>query len=105
MVSYHRDKIKLQEAMTMELSYETRVWIVLGLQVEVKDIPKNSTVKKTSVLMSHGKSGVVGIEVKIKEKMGWRYIMRDVAVFSSLEELQKKFPKLFELEGNLIAFS
>lgn len=102
---FYMHNIKLQEAMTKELTHETRVWSVFGLHVEVKDISENFTVAKTVVIKGNGKTVAVSIEGTAIEEKGTFYQMKDVFSFSSLEELQKKCPQLFELEGLLIAFT
>ncbi len=99
---YYRDNIKLQEAMDMELKYNIRVWAIVGLYFEIQDIPQNVNVSKTFVRKNSDKDIVVEIE--------WHFVgaeetyIAPVKEFSKLEEVQRKFPQLFELIGSLYAF-
>jgi len=103
MVSYHHDHIKLQEAMTMELKQNFREWDISGLHVEDEDIPKDANVSTTFVMQFPNGLIKLGIFWKVENDMFPHSSI--IAEVSKLEELQKKFPHLFELEGSLYAFA
>ena len=100
MYQYH---IKLQKAMTMDISQSVRVWDVAGLHVTAEDIPENANVQKTFVMKSREGKIRLGIEWNVEGDLG--VYMGIIAEVSALEELKEKFPKLFELEGSMYAFT
>jgi len=103
MVSYHQDHIKLQEAMTMDLKYNFRVWDVSGLHVEDEDIPKDANVTTTFVMKSPNGLIKLGIFWTVESDKNTHSGI--IAEVFQLEDLKEKFPHLFELEGSLCAFA
>lgn len=101
--NYHKYNIHLEEAMTIPLTQSVRVWDISGLHIEAEDIPKNANVKKTFVMKLREGKIRLGVEWTVEGELGSS--MPLIAEFSALEELKDKFPKLFELEGSLYAFS
>ena len=126
--------IKLEEAMTMEATEDVRLWNVFGLHFKddqiceskcggrrrVKRYCENVCGIQTYVMMSKDAKFFVYVCWKTqKERVpyvedGKIYLpfyeeseehTKVVAEISSLEELKNKFPKLFELEGMMFAFS
>ena len=94
-----KDHIKLEEAMTMELKECVRVWDVDGLQVTAEDIPKNANVRKTFIIAPRGEKITVGVIWAVEGELSENY--DDVDQVSDVQELKDKFPKLFELTGEL----
>ena len=103
MSSYHQHNIKLQEAMTMDLKQLVRVWDLPGLHVEDEDIPKDANVSTTFVMKFPDERIQLGIFWTVKSDKATHSGV--IAEVSKLEELQEKFPHLFEINGNLFAFS
>lgn len=117
---YEQDNIKLHEAMTMELKQTVRVWSIPGIHVEVEKLPENATDIKTLASKISGGTFAVAVEWTVEKEtkpdvgfskllvfsdQGTGEYMKVVARrISTLEELQNKFPQLFELEGSLFAF-
>ena len=99
----HQDNIRLHEAMTQELKHRVRVWDVPQLQVEVQGLPENSTVTTTAVMKSITRDYQLLVNYNIAGDKG--SYTREIATFSTLEELQEKYPQLFELDGYLYAFA
>lgn len=126
--------IKLEEAMTMKATEDVRLWNVFGLHFKddevcesacgvrrrVKRYCENVCGIQTYVMMSKDAKFFVYVCWKTQKervpyvKNGKIYLPFDeeteehtkvVAEISSLEELKNKFPKLFELEGIMFAFS
>jgi len=89
--------IPLDDAMTREIPPRVRAWEVSGLHIEGQNIPEDLLVSKTYVLKLSDSCWQVGIE-------SVEGLLKVLSEFSSLEELQKQFPHLFELEGDLYAF-
>lgn len=102
-----KEHVRLEEAMTMDIEQPCRVWSVSGLHVEDEDIPKDANVKSTIVAKSFdGERWAVGVDFSTvsDDNTVPNYFIGTIAEFSSLEELRKTFPQLFELEGELFAF-
>jgi len=99
----HLENIRLHEAMKKANDCRIRAWEVYGLHIEVQDLPKNAKVQKTFVFKIFEELWQVGIEYTIKGNSVPDKV--SVAEFSTLEELQKKYPQLFELDGDLYALS
>ena len=99
----HQDNIRLHEAMTQELKHRVRVWDIPGLQVEVQGLPENSTVSTTAVMKSITRDYQLLVNYNTDGDKG--SYTREIATFSTLEELQAKHPQLFELDGYLYAFA
>lgn len=97
---FTKENVKLREAMTMNLEQEFRSWSVDGLQIDPKDyFPEdvnNENVSFTAITKEP--NGKFGLYIFKKPTGGYG---KD---FSSLEELEKKYPSLFELDGFLYAF-
>ena len=101
--NYYQDNIKLEEAMTMDLTQRVRAWDLQGLHVQDENIPKNANVKTTFVMKFPEGHLMLGIYWTVEGDL--MIHMDAVAEVSTLEELKDKFPNLFELEGNLCAFA
>lgn len=100
---YNQDNVKLQEAMTMGgLTQIVRIWFTSGLHVEYGDIPQGANALATGVMKSS--NGKILIAVKWNGKEDTSICVSGVAEVSDLEELQERFPHLFELEGTFYAF-
>ena len=97
-----KEHIRLEDAMTMKLEQPFRTWSVPGLHVEDEDIPQDVDIEITCVSKSPNRAFVVGIHFTKADKS--RYI-GTIAEFSDLEELRKAYPQLFELDGELLAYS
>ncbi len=102
MSSYCQDNIKLQKAMTMDLTQIVRVWDVSGLHVECEYIPHDANVLKTAVMKFS--EGNILLMIEWTAEGDTATFMSTVAEVSQLEELRERFPHLFELEGTLYAF-
>ena len=114
---YQRGNIKLQDALSMDIEQSTRIWFVLGLHINIDDIPKDATGIRTLVLKTSNSTIAVTVEWFAKKKFdvnlvdkfflpydeGLKHYMKLVANVSKIEELQNTFPQLFELEGYLYA--
>ena len=103
---YQQNNLKLMEAMNMELEQGVREWLVPGLHISSADIPSDAPsdaeayvtfVYKYPNSISYGamwsSNDDVISSISFPEEV------------SSFEELMEKFPKLFELEGELLAFT
>ena len=101
--SHHQYNIKLEEAMTMDLTQSVRVWDLQGLHVQDEDIPENANVQTTFVMKFPEGHLRLGIQWTVEGDLMTH--MGTVAEVSTLEELKDKFPKLFDLEGSLYAFA
>lgn len=104
MASYHQENISLIEAMTMNLPYRTRVWHTPGLNIENTFLTKNANVKSTFVMLPSNGSTVVGVEYTIEGDPATYINTTKQFPQLELEKLQKEFPKLFVLKGQLQAF-
>ena len=117
---YWQNKVKLQEAMTMDLKQTIRVWLISGLHIDVEGIPENIISVQTIVIKSSENNNLaVAVQWTTKEdrnftveNIGPFYLplpeehlsyTKVVARISTLEELNDKFPQLFEMEGSLFA--
>ena len=102
-IDAYYDSISLQDAMTKELPQEiqVRIWHIPGLHVDA-NIPKNAKVQETIVRKSRTNKFILALGWIVEGDLGER--IDTVTEFSSLEELKDKFPKLFELNGDLYAF-
>lgn len=120
---YYNEHIKLKKAMTMNLEQTSRFWYVKGLQlkefrlpenfqqvlhiswlgIQVKEahLPENALVHITFVMKLLNGSFNVGVEWKADDDKGT--CMSTVDEFKTLDELQEKFPNLFDLYGKLYA--
>ena len=97
------ENIRLHDAMTKASNCRVRAWEVRGLHIEVQNLPKNAKVKKTFVLKLFNDQWQVGIEYTTEADP--KPSMDAIEEFSTLEEVQRKYPQLFELEGDLYALS
>ena len=114
---YQRGKIKLQDALSMDIEQSLRMWFVPGLHVDVEDVPENAKDIRTVVAkISNGTTAVL-VEWSVKEKInveninkfflplnfdeGLKRYMKIIAKVSKFEELQNTFPQLFEMDGYL----
>ena len=94
-------EIKLKDAMTREIDFRCRSWTVSGNKID-EDIPENEIIEETIVNKHY--DGTLSVLFKgYDEKNKSSYVKR-IAQFSTLEELQEKYPQLFELVGQLYAF-
>lgn len=117
---YWQNKVKLQEAMTMDLKQTIRVWLIYGLHINVEGVPENIIYVQTMVIKSSENNNfAVAVQWTTKEdrnssveNAGPFYLplpeellsyTKVVARISTLEELKDKFPQLFEMEGSLFA--
>ena len=114
---YQRSKIKLQDAMSIDIEQSNRIWFVLGLHIDIEDIPENATGIRTLVVKTS--KGIIAvavdwfakenIDIKVANEFflpydeGLKHYMKIVSKVSKIEELQNTFPQLFELEGYLDA--
>lgn len=104
MANFHKDNISLSEALTMDLPHVVRTWGVPGLQVQSKEIPANANVDHSFVMNHKDSKTCVGVMYTLQ---GERSVyMRSIAEYPKLdiEKLEKDFPGLFKLTGNLSAF-
>lgn len=102
----YKEHITLQTALTMPLNQSFRLWEVPGLHISVKNLPGGATVLKTFVMQLCNHYMTIGIEFTLSGDLGTSFgNISGIAKASSLEELRKEFPQLFELEGTLYAFS
>ena len=101
--SQHERNIKLEEAMTRDLTQSVRVWYLQGLHVQDEAIPENANVQTTFVLKYPEGNFHLGIQWTVKGDFMTR--SGAVAEVSRLDELKEKFPNLFDLEGSLYAFA
>ena len=114
---FQRDNIKLQDALSIDIEQSNRIWFVLGLHIDIEDIPENATGIRTLVVKTSNGTIAVVIEWFAKKKLdikvadefflpydeGLKHYMKIVTKVSKIEELQNTFPQLFELEGYLDA--
>lgn len=101
MSDYCQDHIKLDDAMSEAINQKIRLWSTPGLQIESENVPKNVCISKTCVLKVFDLYYSLAVEIEGEKNPA----LHNVDDFSSLEELKLKFPHLFELDGNLFAFS
>ena len=99
---HHPSGIKLEEAMTMELSQSVRIWDVDGQYIKDDNIPQNTNVKMTFVMRFPDGRFHLGIQLTVEGNTMPQIV--PIAEFSTLKELKNEFPKLFELNGSLYAF-
>lgn len=102
-MNFEQENIRLRDAMTKELKHKARSWCVPGLQIEVKKLPENAIVSRTVVEYSHETNYFIIVKYTIEGDSTIKLVVSEE--FSTLEELQKKHPHLFELDGHLYAFS
>ena len=114
---YQRSNIKLQDALSMDIEQNIRIWFILGLHINIEDIPENATGIRTLVVKTSNGTIAVTVEWFAKKKLDvnlidkfflpyderLKHCMKIVAKVSEIEELQNTFPQLFELEGYLYA--
>ena len=127
MSAYYNDHIKLKKAMTMNLEQTSRFWYVkglqlkefrlsenfqhlhtswLGIQVKEADLPENALAHVTFLVTFVTKSpdGSFSVGVEWRANYGKGTCMSTVVdEFKTLDELQEKFPNLFDLYGRLFA--
>ena len=96
----YQKNVRLHESMT---SSSVSIWEVSGLQVKLDDISENISQFKTFVIKLSDDHYLVGVEGK--EDDDTAVFMQNVAEFSTLEGMQKLFPHLFELDGDLYVIS
>lgn len=96
----YQKNVRLHEAMT---SSSVSIWEVSGLQVKLDDISENISQFKTFVMKLSDDHYLVGVEGKDNDDTA--VFMQNVAEFSTLEGMQKLFPHLFELDGDLYVIS
>lgn len=96
----YQKNVRLHESMT---SNSVSIWEISGLQVELNDIPENIPKFKTFVMKLSDDHYLVGVEGKDNDDTA--VFMQNVAEFSTLEGMQKLFPHLFELDGDLYVIS
>lgn len=103
MSNFTKENVKLREAMTMNLEQEFRSWSVDGLQIDPKDyFPEDvnsENVSFTAIMKKPDGKFELQIYNKTTEPIGG--YGKD---FSSLEEIEEKYPNLFELDGYFYAF-
>ena len=99
----NENNIRLYEAMTKAIDCRIRAWEVYGLYINVEWLPENAKVRKTFVFKRFDDPLQVGVEYTVKGKTQPEKDSREE--FSTLEDLKKKYPQLFELEGDLYALS
>ena len=105
---YQQNNLKLMEAMNMELELEqsVREWLVPGLHISSSDIPSDAPSDAEAYI-----TFVYKYPNSISYGAMWSSnddVIRSISFpeeVSSFEELREKFPKLFELEGELLAFT
>lgn len=104
MANYPQSTISLSDALTMELPYVTRVWAVPGLQVQNKVIPlDNANVARTFVMSHKDSKTCVGVTFTFEGNKGYYIgILKEYSELN-IEILEKDFPELFKLTGNLFA--
>ena len=117
MAIYQQSNIKLQDALSMNIEQSRRIWFLLGLHVDIEDIPANATGIRTLVIKAPNDTIGVAVtwfakkkfDVEVVDKFflpydeGSKQYLKIVTKVSRIEELQKTFPQLFELEGYLDA--
>lgn len=103
---YQQSNLKLMEAMNMELNQSVREWLVPGLHISFADIPSDAPSDAEAYI-----TFVYKYPNSISYGAMWSSnddVIRSISFpeeVSSFEELREKFPKLFELEGELLAFT
>ena len=95
--------IRLLEAMTQSNDCQVRAWEVYGLHIDANNLPANAKVKKTFVFKFSEDQWQVGVEYTVEYNQ--KPEMVSIDEFSTLKDLQKKYPQLFKLEGDLYALS
>ena len=114
---YQRGNIKLQDALSIDIEQNIRIWFVLGIHIDVEGIPQDATGIRTLVVKTSNGTIAVTVEWFARKKLdvgivdkfflpydeGLKHYMKLVAKVSKIEELQNTFPQLFELEGYLDA--
>ena len=103
---YQQSNLKLMEAMNMELNQSVREQLVPGLHVSFADISGDAPSEAAAYIIF-----VYKYPNSISYGAMWSSnddVIRSISFpeeVSSFEELREKFPKLFELEGELLAFT
>lgn len=103
---YQQNNLKLMEAMNMELEQGVREWLVPGLHISSADIPSDAPSDAEAYITfvyKYPNSISYGVMWSLNDDVV-RYTSFPEEV-SSFEELKEKFPELFELEGELLAFT
>lgn len=101
MNNYQQKNIYLEQAMNAEASLKSlcTVWNTPGNQVDRQENSTNQITAETFVMKTFHTPFILGVRFFIE---GQQY-SGTVAQFFSLEEMQKNYPELFELEGSLHA--
>jgi len=101
MIIYRQKEINLEDAMTMNIQQaDNVVWHVDGLYIKVRGLSRKAKNFVTSVSKENGKYKVQ-LAHGFSGNLNSRVMVTDV--FEHLEELRKKYPKLFELKGAITA--
>lgn len=96
---YQQKNIKLEDVMKINLTQnEQIIWVVDGLQIKVRRIPKKANRFITGVRKENGK---YELYIGFCMRGSLKSYLRDIKSFSGLEELRETYPQLFELEGDM----
>ena len=95
----YNQKFRLNQAMTLDVGNNLVIWRCPGIHFDSADIPKELVNPMTFVIKWYDAKFNVGVEGMSKD--GYSHLMISLADFSSLEELQKNSPHLFEIDGEL----
>ena len=100
---YYNECVKLKDAMTMNLKQTIRLWNVPGIHVKGDLLPENALVNATFVMKLPDGSLYVGVDWETDDDE--ESYMSTVGEFKTLDELQEKFPSVFDLYGCLSAIA
>lgn len=98
MDNYPWRNLKLEEAMKMKLKTTVRIWATPNFRSD------NASIRQTFVMKCNDCDQVTFGFIRTV-RGNWDIKMNTVDKFSSLEELRNAYPQLFELNGNLYAFT
>ena len=106
MAYYRKSNISLEEAMSIEHHDISRVWVVSELKklkIQLPGLPSNAKVLDTYVTKRADGNTFVGVHYTMGEDPT-PYNMSTKFPQFELDKLQKEFPDLFKLTGNLYIF-
>ena len=100
MFTHEENSILLREATAKSLDGNVRTWELDGIHIPL-DIPDDVISAKTIVLKPDNDDFCLAVKLIYATS---KTFTDEVAEFSTLEDLQKYYPNLFNLHGKLSAF-
>jgi len=96
------ENTRLRNAMSKGNDYVVSTWHIPGLHIQAQNLPCEAEIDMTFVIKCSNGPYQLGLIWEIDN--GTTTYQRVFEEFSTLDEMQQKYPGLFELIGTLYAF-